>query len=574
MKFALHFFMCNDYYDNELKQYLELLSSTYSSDASFLNLFKAAFNITESHFEKFHLNGKMEKTVIILRNLGRNKVLEALSYVVLLRDPDVFRRYFEPSLSLDKEDVVSTNLHQLLVRDQYRMTRLDRAAFRGDTEAVDRILKTLSHSLSSAETNEKAMKTAKKVLNDLVFRDSEDFTSFFVAAAFGHEEICRKLLVFFKELVNLKVLPLKKLQDFYVGPNGMIYNAAQFAIRFLKLPMFRVILASVKQIMGQRPLIFLMKRFIWNNKELFETLAEIVVDGTEGTTGYQQLNEIIFQDSTTLETLRIVDETTFNKMVSVNGVEKWTKHLLDIDLPKGLYLLSRHHLSHFDRTQMCSFIKTFTSDSNGLDNSYWDRLLYLDMSAEDFPCDNDFHHDFDHFLKCAWDKLVKGKERLVLCHNDGGEIFLPSINMSLLMYGNVSLVYRLFDFVRESQDEEVIRRMMECMPCQLHLIMDPLREYRLRDTVIQTRIKVLEFALDHAGHLSNTRTFSALVDALLFPHEDYDGRTRSIWCYVFNFDFFYAEKSCGPQSGPIFDMGVDETKQRYSERAGDTQVRW
>jgi hypothetical protein len=172
MKFALHFFMCNDYYDNELKQYLELLSSTYSSDASFLNLFKAAFNITESHFEKFHLNGKMEKTVIILRNLGRNKVLEALSYVVLLRDPDVFRRYFEPSLSLDKEDVVSTNLHQLLVRDQYRMTRLDRAAFRGDTEAVDRILKTLSHSLSSAETNEKAMKTAKKVLNDLVFRDS------------------------------------------------------------------------------------------------------------------------------------------------------------------------------------------------------------------------------------------------------------------------------------------------------------------------------------------------------------------------------------------------------------------
>lgn len=50
MKFALHFFMCNDYYDNELKQYLELLSSAYSSEPLFLNLFRATFNISESHF--------------------------------------------------------------------------------------------------------------------------------------------------------------------------------------------------------------------------------------------------------------------------------------------------------------------------------------------------------------------------------------------------------------------------------------------------------------------------------------------------------------------------------------------
>lgn len=191
--------------------------------------------------------------MVILRNLGRDRVLEALSHVVLLRDPEVFRRYYEPSLSLDETEVVSTNLHQLLARDQYRMTRLDRAAFRGDTGAVDRILQTISHSLSPAETNEKVMKTAKKVLSDMVFRESQEFTSFFVAAAFGHEEICRKLLVFFKELVNMKVLPLKQLQDFYVAPNGMIYNATQFAIRFVKLPMFRVILTSVKQINGAAP---------------------------------------------------------------------------------------------------------------------------------------------------------------------------------------------------------------------------------------------------------------------------------------------------------------------------------
>ncbi|XP_046457772.1 uncharacterized protein LOC124204695 isoform X2 [Daphnia pulex] len=578
MKFALHFFMCNDYYDNELKQYLELLSFAYSSEPSFLNLFGATFNISESHFGSFQLNGKMEKTVIILRNLGRIRVLEALSHVVLLRDPEVFRRYYEPSLSLDETDVVSTNLHQMLARDQYRMTRLDRAAFRGDTGAVDRILQTLRHSLSSAETNEKVMKTAKEVVDDIVFRESQEFTSFFVAAAFGHEEICRKLLIFFKELVNMKVLPLKQLQDFYVSPNGMIYSAAQLAIRFLKLPMFRLILTSVKQIMGQRPLVFLLKQFILNNKEWFETLAEIVVDGTDGTTGYQQLNEIVLQDSSTLEALRIVEKETFNQMVSVDGVEKWTKCLLDIDLPKGFHLLSRHHLSHFDRTQMRSFIKTIITDSSGQENSYWDRLLLL--SAQDFPC-NDFEIDFDHILKCAWDKLVQGKERLVLCRFNGITGFLLSLCESFWFYGDKSLGYRLLDFVKERQDEEVIRRMMKCMPTFLHYVMDPFGKIPVRGTVIQTRMKVLEFALDHAGHLSNTRQFSDLVDALLIPLVDYDGRTRSIWCYQFRFDFFYAEEVVASRVGQFLSwvstkLNKRKVKElvthRYEDESGSTNV--
>jgi hypothetical protein len=348
-------------------------------------------------------------------------------------------------------------------------------------------------------------------------------------------------------------LSISQLQDLYVGPNGLIYNSVQLAIRFLKLPMFRVILTSVKQVMGQRPLTFLLKRFIWGNSEWFETLVEIIIDGIEGITGYQQVNEMIFENHITLESIRIVNEKTFNKMVSVVGIEKWTKRLLDMNVGKGFHLLSRYHLSHFDRSQMSGFVKSITSNTNGLDNNYWDRLLFLDLSAaQDFPC-SDFENDFGHILKCVWDKLGQEKMKLYLCDVNGVQAFLPSIVQSLFMYGEKSLAYRMFDFVKESQDGEFIQRLMECMPCLLHFVMDPFRHVLLRNTIIQARVKVLEFALDHAGHLSNARQLSGLVDALLLPHEDYDGRTRSIWCYAFNFDFFYAEEVVSNRVGQFLE---------------------
>jgi hypothetical protein len=149
------------------------------------------------------------------------------------------------------------------------------------------------------------------------------------------------------------------------------------------------------------------------------------------------------------------------------------------------------------------------------------------------------------------------------------------------MYSEKSLVYRLFDFIKESQDEEVIWRMMECMPSLLHYVMIPFRQILSPNTVIQTRVKVLEFALDHAGHLSNTLQFSALVDELLFPHEDYDGRTRSIWCYQFRFDFFYAEEVVASRVGQFLSwvstkLNKRKVKElvthRYEDESGSTNV--
>jgi hypothetical protein len=111
--------------------------------------------------------------------------------------------------------------------------------------------------------------------------------------------------------------------------------------------------------------------------------------------------------------------------------------------------------------------------------------------------------------------------------------------------------------------------------------MIPFRQILSPNTVIQTRVKVLEFALDHAGHLSNTLQFSALVDELLFPHEDYDGRTRSIWCYQFRFDFFYAEEVVASRVGQFLSwvstkLNKRKVKElvthRYEDESGSTNV--
>jgi hypothetical protein len=540
MKFALHFFMCNDYYDNELKQYLELLSSAYSSEPSFLNLFRATFNISESHFGSFQLNGKMEKTVVILRNLGRNRVLEALSHVVLLRDPEVFRRYYEPSLSLDETDVVPTNLHQLLARDQYRMTQLDRAAFRGDVRAVDRILQTLRHSLSPTETNQEVKKTAKEVVDDLVFRESQDFTSFFVAAAFGHEEICRKLLVFFKELVNMKVLPLKQLQDFYVAPNGMIYKAAQLAIRFVKLPMFRVILTSVKQIMRQRPLVCLVKEFTNNSREWFKTLTEIVIDGTEGTTGCQHLNEIVFHDSDTLESISIIEEETFNKMMSAMGVQKWIKKFFSVDTIRCIQVLTRHHLDHFDRSQMLDFLTVYTA-SQGPFNSIWYHILNFDVAKDDsvfrYP---DFEYDFDKILECAAAKLGREELRNLLFDPQGVVLIIRSIFLSLLDYGEKSLVNRLLDSLKVGEQDETIELLMDNMPSVITYVMKPFKERHSRKEITQARMKVLDFILEHPDYCYDD--LPKIAEAMLSEHEDYGGVKRNIWSYIVHLDSVYSLK--------------------------------
>jgi hypothetical protein len=459
---------------------------------------------------------------------------------VLLRDPEVFRRYYEPSLSLDETDVVPTNLHQLLARDQYRMTQLDRAAFRGDVRAVDRILQTLRHSLSPTETNQEVKKTAKEVVDDLVFRESQDFTSFFVAAAFGHEEICRKLLVFFKELVNMKVLPLKQLQDFYVAPNGMIYKAAQLAIRFVKLPMFRVILTSVKQIMRQRPLVCLVKEFTNNSREWFKTLTEIVIDGTEGTTGCQHLNEIVFHDSDTLESISIIEEETFNKMMSAMGVQKWIKKFFSVDTIRGIQVLTRHHLDHFDRSQMLDFLTVYTA-SQGPFNSIWYHILNFDVAKDDsvfrYP---DFEYDFDKILECAAAKLGREELRNLLFDPQGVVLIIRSIFLSLLDYGEKSLVNRLLDSLKVGEQDETIELLMDNMPSVITYVMKPFKERHSRKEITQARMKVLDFILEHPDYCYDD--LPKIAEAMLSEHEDYGGVKRNIWSYIVHLDSVYSLK--------------------------------
>jgi hypothetical protein len=428
------------------------------------------------------------------------------------------------------------------------MTRLDRAAFRGHTEDVVRILETISQSLSPAETNDRVKKTAKKVLHDMIVtRDIKHFAPFFVAAAFGHEEICCKLLIFFKQLVADKMLSVKQLQDFFNGPNGMIYNAIHLAVRFLKLPMFRVILTSVKKVMGQRPLVCLLKEFINNKREWFKILAEIVIDGTEGTAGYLDLTEIVFHDSDTIEGISVIEEDTLNKMMSAMGGPLWIEKLLKIDTGRGIQVLTRNHFDHFDRNQMIDFLKVFTKVTEGpIWNSMWYGILNLNVETEHVFRYPDFETDFDKILQCASTKLTREELRDQLFDVSAHfQVIVRSIILSLLDYGEKSLVNRLLDNLKAIEQDEAIECIMSAMSRVIipEMLGRTLKDRHSRKNITHARMKVLDFILDHPEYCYDN--LADIANAMLREFRDSDGVMRNLWSYVVHLDTIYSGHEMG-----------------------------
>jgi hypothetical protein len=138
----------------------------------------------------------------------------------------------------------------LMERDSYRMTRLHRAAFHGNTKAVEKMLRKIRHNFDDSEHK----KVAYKITNEVMARDEFGFTPFYVAAVRGKEEIYHMMLTFLKQ-----ILPDKILEKHWTDPNGFVCRALYDAIESENIPMFNLILVAVKKELGQNKLLQILR---------------------------------------------------------------------------------------------------------------------------------------------------------------------------------------------------------------------------------------------------------------------------------------------------------------------------
>ncbi|XP_046457675.1 uncharacterized protein LOC124204626 [Daphnia pulex] len=354
----LTFFIFNENYDSHLKIFLELLSRTtaYSDDSKFANLLKKAF-CSKEHF----VGGRIEKVLIILSDLKRQNLLTQLYGIVLAIEPKAFQNIYQPPLLLNEKDAISADIKKLLEPDSYRMTGLHRAAFHGDTEVAEKILEKIRE---DPENETKVMT-----------RDDYGFTPFYVAAVSDQEKIYNNMLAFLKQ--NLSV---DELKEHLMDTKGFIHNALSDANESENVQMVKLILNAIKRELGQNYLINLLKTNITKGsnispsslivkcktKELFNAIAKIIVERDDIVMDYTALYHFVFHDNSVRNTLKFIDEENLQGLLSLKGVEDFTKHVLDSDCSVNFAfrLMSHHLLQHFNEDQIKQFVQTITLKNN------------------------------------------------------------------------------------------------------------------------------------------------------------------------------------------------------------------
>jgi hypothetical protein len=237
---TLTFIIFNENYDSHLEIFLKELSRSteYSDDSKFASLLKMILKQSKKHF----VRGRIGKMLIILNELKRHNLLTRLYGTILVTEPEAFHSIYKPI----EEGETPVDLHWLLERDSYRMTCLHRAAFHGNTKAIEEMLGRIGQNLADPEQKE----VADQVVTEVLARDEYGFTPFYVAAASGHKEIYQKMLAFLKQ-----VLPDVTLEEHLIDEKGFVHRALSDAIQSENIQMFQLILEAVKKVLGQKELI-------------------------------------------------------------------------------------------------------------------------------------------------------------------------------------------------------------------------------------------------------------------------------------------------------------------------------
>jgi hypothetical protein len=239
----LTFLIFNENYESHLKVFLGLLSrsTVYSDDYYFENLLKEVF-CSKEHF----IGGRIEKVLITLQELNRQNLLTQLYGIVLAIEPEAFQNIYQPPSIEGHSLKGEMHLKMLMERDSYRMTRLHRAAFHGNTKAIEEMLGKIRRNWAG--------KVAYKIINKVMVQDQYGFTPLYVAAVRGQEEIYHKMLVFLKQ-----ILLDKKLKYHSTDTKGFVHRALSDAIESENIPMLQLLLEAFKKELGQKKLLQILR---------------------------------------------------------------------------------------------------------------------------------------------------------------------------------------------------------------------------------------------------------------------------------------------------------------------------
>ena len=340
---VLHFLICQEGYEDHLKQYLEIFSSVYANDDQVqCSLLKRLFRQHEKSRQfkercRNLFNGKTQKALIILRDLGRGEVASRISCLVLKRDHLSFEEFYEPQKVEDDE--FQEKLESLVERDSARMTRLHRAVYYNQERIVDQILEW-------AVGNKNNPKIIEWIVN-CVARDDYGFAPFYVAFACGHKELCTKIMQFLQQ-----VLGEKELEKYLSDKNGFLYRALKEAIIFEEIEMFEFILTNSKIILGRDLLDCVSMSRNWRKKyipliryrkECFQSIAKyIIADDKHNNDRYKKLSDFVFLNEFKVHKMliNVVPAETLEKMFEADGgIRNWMQRFLKIE--RGLNYLRR-----------------------------------------------------------------------------------------------------------------------------------------------------------------------------------------------------------------------------------------
>jgi hypothetical protein len=152
-------------------------------------------------------------------------------------EPDAFRSIYYPASNHYEVLHLKPNLSSLLKPDSYRMTHIHRAAFHGDTAAIEKILTIVKEMLineADPELRDKAEQVVKIMSHDIF-----GFTPFYLAAACGHENLYRNMLAFLKDVhPGTPQQTSDSFQTYLTATDGFVFHALSDAMESENLNMF------------------------------------------------------------------------------------------------------------------------------------------------------------------------------------------------------------------------------------------------------------------------------------------------------------------------------------------------
>ncbi len=249
-------------------------------------------------------------------------------------------------------------------------------------------------------------------------------------------------------------------------------------------------------------------------------MVDVTIDDEKS---YNHLYDLLFQNRTLSvhDQLRYIDNDIFQKMLSVNGLDAFTKRLLDIDVRKGIDLVICKILGKFTTEQRSQLLRIIVSMDSGT-QSYFD--LWFELEMKNSRCDYEY---FKKILKCISDYLDKKEVEELLVSNNYWKFI-----RALLFHGK-NLVDVMLIFTSDNKDK-IMQYLMNIVP---QLILKKTEKSNQQTQKINRCWipKIVNFVFDSVENSDLSKIVNLISKNCIY--DDSLKRKRSIWSvYLDNYN--------------------------------------